>query len=306
MAGVGDSSHEHLAAKQMLAGGIGGALADGTMYPMMTVKSRLQVQGGSGGGASALYMYRGPVQAIQTIVAKEGWRTFYKGYATVTQVAPAQALYFGTYQAIKRYLPGGHDSPVVQFAGGILASLVQSTVTVPVEVIRQRQMVQTAGEGSYTGSLHTARSIYQYEGVGAFYRGFLLNQMVWVPFNAVYLPLWEASKRACARFSGAGSVEKLDVRYELGSAFLCSAFAAGLTNPMDVIKTRLQVQGKSNVHSTTEYSGAWDAARTIYKHEGMGGFARGMTSRMLWVAPSAMIMFTTYDQMMKWLAHDAT
>lgn len=65
-----------------------------------------QVQGGSGSGAAALYMYRGPVQAIQTIVAKEGWRTFYKGYATVAQVAPAQALYFGTYQAIKRYLPG--------------------------------------------------------------------------------------------------------------------------------------------------------------------------------------------------------
>ena len=91
------------------------------------------------------------------------------------------------------------------------------------------------------GSLHTARSIYQYEGVGAFYRGFLLNQMVWVPFNAVYLPLWEASKRACARFSGAGSVEKLDVRYELGSAFLCSAFAAGLTNPM--VSAFLQIVG---------------------------------------------------------------
>ena len=45
---------------------------------------------------------------------------------------------------------GGHDSPVVQFGGGILASLVQSTETVPVEVIRQRQMVQTTGEGTYT------------------------------------------------------------------------------------------------------------------------------------------------------------
>jgi hypothetical protein len=43
MAGVGDSSHERLAAKQMVAGAVGGALADGTMYPMMTVKSRLQV-----------------------------------------------------------------------------------------------------------------------------------------------------------------------------------------------------------------------------------------------------------------------
>jgi hypothetical protein len=51
-------------------------------------------------------MYSGPVQAIRTIVAEEGWRTFYKGYATVTQVAPAQALYFGTYQAVRRYLPG--------------------------------------------------------------------------------------------------------------------------------------------------------------------------------------------------------
>lgn len=56
--------------------------------------------------------------------------------------------------------------------------------------------------------------------------------MVWILFNAAYLPLWEASYRECARFSGAGSVEKLDVRYELGSAFLCSGFAAGLTNPM--------------------------------------------------------------------------
>ena len=71
----------------------------------------------------------------------------------------------------------------------------------------------------------------------------------------------------------------------------------------DVVKTRLQVQGKSNVHSTTQYSGAWDAAKTIYKHEGMGGFTRGMTS--LWVAPSAMIMFTAYDQIMKRLDHDA-
>lgn len=65
-----------------------------------------QVQGGRGGGTAALYMYSGPVQAIRTSVAEEGWRTFYNGYATVTQVAPAQALYFGTYQAVRRYLPG--------------------------------------------------------------------------------------------------------------------------------------------------------------------------------------------------------
>lgn len=84
----------------------------------------------------------------------------------------------------------------------------------------------------FQGSLHTAKTIFQHEGISAFYRGFLLNQMVWVPFNAVYLPLWETSKRMCSRLSGVDAVEKLDVQYELGSAFFCSAFAAALTNPM--------------------------------------------------------------------------
>lgn len=69
----------------------------------------------------------------------------------------------------------------------------------------------------------------------------------------------------------------------------------------DVIKTRLQVQGKSNVQDSTHYNGAWDAARTIYRKEGLKGFTHGMSSRMLWVAPSAMVMFTTYDQLMKQL-----
>lgn len=44
---------------------------------------------------------------------------------------------------------GGEDSHVVQFLSGIIATFAQSIVAVPVEVIRQRQMVQTTCEGSY-------------------------------------------------------------------------------------------------------------------------------------------------------------
>lgn len=82
------------------------------------------------------------------------------------------------------------------------------------------------------GSVHAVKTIVAHEGVGALYRGFVLAQLVWGPYNAVYLPLWEANKRLCVRLSGAESVEKLGVQYELGSAFVSSAFAAGLTNPM--------------------------------------------------------------------------
>jgi len=44
---------------------------------------------------------------------------------------------------------GGQDNHMVQFGSGIIATFVQAIVAVPVEVIRQRQMVQTACEGSY-------------------------------------------------------------------------------------------------------------------------------------------------------------
>eukprot|EP00249_Psilotum_nudum_P029082 c39297_g1_i1 orf=326-1261(+) len=297
------SSPRELLVKQMIAGGFAGTLADGVVYPMMTVKSRLQVQGAtigtSSGGAGAMYMYRGPVHAIYTISVSEGWRTLYKGYATVSQIAPAQALYMATYQTFKKIVPGGENNSLVHFCGGLLATLVQSSVTVPVEVIRQRQMVQTSGTGAYKGSFHAATSIYRQEGLKALYRGFGLAQMVWGPYNAIYLPLWEAAKSLAVSYSRVETKEKLDLHWELASSFSSASFAAAVTNPVDIVKTRLQVQGKSNVSSCTQYSGAIDAARSILKREGLKGFTCGITSRILWIAPSSMIMFTTYDQLMK-------
>lgn len=148
--GSGTVAEEYVFGKRMLAGAISGGLADGLMYPMMTVKSRLQVQGSERWGSTgALYMYGGPLHAIRTIAANEGWRTFYKGYATVIVGVSSTALYMTTYQTIKRLLPGGQDNHVVQFGSGIIATFAQSIVAVPVEVIRQRQMVQTACAGSY-------------------------------------------------------------------------------------------------------------------------------------------------------------
>lgn len=45
MAGVGSPIQEHhLMGKEMFAASIAGGLADCLMYPMMTVKSRLQVK----------------------------------------------------------------------------------------------------------------------------------------------------------------------------------------------------------------------------------------------------------------------
>jgi hypothetical protein len=169
--------------------------------------------------------------------------------------------------------------------------------------VRQRQQVQTASDraagGGYRGSLHAASVIARVEGPVALYRGFGVTQAVWAPFNAVYLPLWEGGKRAGVALSGVGSAAELPVQYELASAFCASALAAALSNPMDVVKTRLQVSGASNIAAAVPFRGATHAAAAIYAAEGLRGFARGAGGRVLWVAPSTAIMFTAYDNILK-------
>ncbi len=184
---------------------------------------------------------------------------------------------------------------------------------------------RAAGRG-YRGSLHCAAVIARVEGPLALYRGFGVTQAVWAPFNAIYLPLWEGGKRLGVVASGAASAQELPLRYELAAAFCSSAFAgalslrvcmrccvltlrsdsrrcsaAAVSNPMDVVKTRLQVAGASNVAAAVPFRGAAHAAATIYAAEGLAGFMRGAGGRVAWVAPSTAIMFTAYDNILKHL-----
>lgn len=161
-------------------------------------------------------------------------------------------------------------------------------------------------------------------------------KLVWAPFNAVFLPLWEGLKRLGMRTTGAASATELPLRWEVGSALAASAFAAALSNvrapvfeaaaagrtqptpprtpqprrpprppyaraaqPLDVVKTRLQVAGASNVQASVRYAGAGAAAAAIWREEGARGFARGVAGRVLWVAPSTAIMFASFDNIMK-------
>ena len=287
-------------ANQMLASGIGGVLADGVTYPMCTVKNRLQLGASRAGGA---YAYTGPVHALVTIARQEGLPALFKGATTVLPVLPAQALFMGGYQGFRRVASGDPDSPTVQLVGGIVATLTQSIAMVPLEVVRQRQQVQSVADAAsaagYRGSWHAAVTIARVEGPLALYRGFGITQAVWAPFNAVYLPLWEGIKRAGIRITGCGDAAHLPVEWELGASLTASAVAAAISNPADVVKTRLQVSGPSNIAAPQAFSSAWQCARHVAKTEGVAAFMRGAGGRVMWVAPSTAVMFTTYDNILK-------
>jgi len=79
--------------------------------------------------------------------------------------------------------------------------------------------------------------------------------------------------------------DKSDDRQTVSGA-ISGAAAAAITNPLDVIKTRLQVQVKSDPNS---YRNSLDCFRRILKEEGIKAFRAGLTARVLWIAPGSAI-----------------
>lgn len=68
-------------------------------------------------------------------------------------------------------------------------------------------------------------------------------------------------------------------------------FAAALTNPLDVVKTRLQIQSDLGIY----YKGMVDVIKKIYRMEGLYGFSKGIYPRMLFHSMSASIVWGTYE-----------
>lgn len=77
--------------------------------------------------------------------------------------------------------------------------------------------------------------------------------------------------------------------------------AAGLTNPLDVVKTRLQTEG---VTTATRYvsNGVLPTLQQIVREEGAHTLMRGVKPRVMYHVPAAALCWGTYESMKTLLA----
>ena len=68
-----------------------------------------------------------------------------------------------------------------------------------------------------------------------------------------------------------------------------------LTQPLDVIKTRLMTQGASDL---PPYASACECVVRIWRDEGPLVFTRGMLARLVYVAPFGAIQFAVNEQVL--------
>jgi hypothetical protein len=163
-----------------------------------------------------------------------------------------------------------------------MVSLVASAVDEILSrtVIKQRMQMH----GSiYKSVPHCAKEVFRTEGLSAFYVSYPTTLCMTVPFTALQFMAYESISKVI------NPTGRYDPTTHCTAGGLAGGFAAGLTTPLDVIKTLLQTRGNAADPELRRVSGLWEAAQLIHRREGWKGYFRGLKPRIITTMPSTAI-----------------
>lgn len=165
--------------------------------------------------------------------------------------------------------------------GEIVACLIR----VPVEIAKQRRQAMIVRENM--SSLQLLYQSFKQEGLfRGVYRGFGSTIMREVPFSLIQFPLWEYLKVQWEPTTGISSTP--------WTVAVCGAmaggFAAAVTTPLDVIKTRIRL-----AESGSKGTNVSKIIKSIYREKGIGGLFAGVVPRVMWITIGGAIFFGFYD-----------
>ncbi|KAF4976088.1 hypothetical protein FZEAL_7198 [Fusarium zealandicum] len=236
--------------------------------------------------------YSGVIRNTFQIARTEGFFSLWRGMSSVIVGAgPAHAVYFATYEAVKHAMGGnqaGVHHPLAAATSGAAATIASDAFMNPFDVIKQRMQIQNSSK-MYRSMVDCAKYVYKTEGLSAFYISYPTTLSMTVPFTALQFLAYES-------ISTTMNPEKNydPVTHCLAGA-VAGGFAAGLTTPMDVIKTMLQTRGTSIDPEVRNVNSFMGGCRLLYKRAGFSGFFKGVRPRIVTTMPSTAICWSAYE-----------
>lgn len=273
----------------MIAGSIAGCAEHMAMFPVDTLKTRMQAIG------SCPIKYVGVRTALKSILESEGPAGFYRGIAAMGLGAgPAHAVYFSVYEFCKKSLSGGNPNNHLAHAmSGVCATVMSDAVLTPMDMVKQRLQLSSGVGGAYSGVWDCVKRVLKEEGFKAFYASYKTTVVMNAPFTAVHFATYEAAKKGLMEISPEDANDERWIVHATAGA-VAGALAAAVTTPLDVVKTQLQCQGVCGCDRFNSGSIS-DVFKTIVVKDGYRGLMRGWIPRMLFHAPAAAICWSTYE-----------
>ncbi|MBN3315494.1 S2536 protein, partial [Atractosteus spatula] len=196
------------------------------------------------------------------------------------------------------------DTLVHLFAGGC-GGTVGAILTCPLEVVKTRLQsssvtlyisevqLSTVNGASVNrvarvspGPLHCLKLILEKEGPRSLFRGLGPNLVGVAPSRAIYFAAYSNAKEKLN-----GILEPDSTQVHMISAGLAGFTAITATNPIWLIKTRLQLDARNRGERRMS---AFECIRKVYQSDGIRGFYRGMSASYAGISETV-IHFVIYE-----------
>jgi solute carrier family 25, member 39/40 len=302
---------------------------------------------------------------------QEGITSLWRGLTpTLLMSIPATVVYFVSYDSLKAQIETffsqttGHPPPfsLAPAVAGALARTLAATTISPLELMRTRMQslnFTQENKAPLRFIIDDYKAMAHAGGLKSLWRGLVPTLWRDVPFSAIYWSSYELTKQLLCQvvypriaaaikepppspIKNPSSLPPPNLHHPLQHDFsipflagaLSGAFAALLTTPFDVVKTRRQAEGLLNqsslTHDTTSHPLAASSPsdklclsptpscptqrqnssirpflylnvsmrmclEKIWREEGMSGLFSGVSARIVKVAPACAIMISSYE-----------
>eukprot|EP00048_Salpingoeca_helianthica_P017975 m.240012 g.240012 ORF g.240012 m.240012 type:complete len:289 (+) comp23026_c0_seq1:342-1208(+) len=272
----------------LAAGGCAGTAVDVCLFPLDTIKTRLQSSAGfrKAGGFTGVYRGLGAAAAAS---------------------APAAAVFFQSYVTMKTYLLENNKemwAPSAHMASAAFGEVCSAFVRVPFEIVKQQMQAHV-----YASNKEAVRALFTPTGVSGMLRSYVSLVSREIPFALLQYPLYEFFKNKAAETevslsasisTGTGTRNNSNNNAAAAPAVagwklsLCGSLAGGLsaaaTTPLDVAKTRVMLDNSNTARGT--YTMLVHIAQT----EGVSVLFRGIVPRVTWISIGGAVFFGVYER----------
>lgn len=250
---------------------------------------------------------RGFFTVGKDIVKKESPLALYKGLgAVVTGIVPKMAIRFSSFEAYKKLLADPVTGKVATgsvFIAGLGAGITEAVAVVsPMECIKIRLQAQHHSMADpldvprYRNAAHAAYTIVREEGFATLYRGVTLTATRQATNQAVNFTAYQEFQKWAKDYQNLAALPSYQ-NFILGG--LSGAMGPMSNAPIDTIKTRIQ-RGASTDGSTGARR-IINVTKDLVAKEGVSALYKGITPRVLRVAPGQAVTFMIYERVKSWL-----
>ncbi|CAD5112079.1 DgyrCDS1322 [Dimorphilus gyrociliatus] len=257
---------------------ISGFTIRSTLYPFSLIKTRIQVQ-------KKKALYNGTFDAFSKITRNEGFRGLYKGFWISNMLIVSQMTYITTYENVRRYLADHTqltNNKIRSFIAGGCASISAQTFVVPIDIISQHLMMLGRSSGSAepkTASLDPLKLSLTSDNLKT--RLGATKEII----QAVYRQ--HGVRDSLASISPA-FVPRLVL--QCIAAPIGGVTTALITNPMDIVRARIQVEQTRFGVTVTQ----------LWEEERWRIFMKGLSARLVQSVTFSFFIVLGYETIKRW------